>query len=242
MIRPLLMLATALGVTARLAAQDAPPPPRPWEFTGDVGFVNTAGNSEVTTLNVGEKVTHTRGRITVKQNFALLYGRTDGTTTTSQWRTGVRGDIAMSSRLAVFGLAGFDRNRFAGIDRRFEEGVGLAFKVLATERTKLDFETGLSMIQQRSTLDVTDNFSAARAASVFQYNFKPTAYFLQSVEVLPNLEETDDLRVNTETALVAPLSRRLAIKVSYVIRYDKLPEPGFEKTDRLLTSGLQVTL
>ena len=84
--------------------------------------------------------------------------------------------------------------------------------------------------------------SAARAASAFQYNFKPSAYFLQLVEVLPNLEETDDLRVNTETALVAPLSRRLAIKISYVIRYDKLPEPGFEKTDRLLTSGLQVTL
>ena len=236
----LLVLAAVL-TAAPLAAQDAPPP-RPWEFTGDVGFVNTAGNSDVTTLNIGEKVTHVRGSITVKQNFALLYGRTDGTTTTSQWRTGVRGDVALSARLAVFALTGFDRNRFAGIDRRFEEGVGLAFKVLTTERTKLDFETGLSMIQQRSTLDVTDNFTAGRAASVFQYNFKPTAYFLQSVEVLPNLEETDDLRVNTETALVAPLSRRLAIKISYVIRYDKLPEPGFEKTDRLLTSGLQVTL
>lgn len=236
------ILAALVLVAVPLAAQDAPPPPRPWELTGDVGLVNTAGNSDVTTLNVGEKVTHNRGRITVKQNFALLYGRTDGTTTTSQWRTGVRGDLAMSSRLAVFALTGFDRNRFAGIDRRFEEGVGIAFKVLATERTKLDLETGLSMIQQRSTLDVTNNFSAARAASVFQYNFKPTAYFLQSVEVLPNLEETDDLRVNTETALVAPLSRRLAIKISYVIRYDKLPEPGFEKTDRLLTSGLQVTL
>ena len=241
MKRPLLVLATVL-TAAPLAAQDAPPPPRPWELTGDVGFVNTAGNSDVTTLNIGEKVTHNRGNITVKQNFALLYGRTDGTTTTSQWRTGLRGDVALSARLAVFGLAGFDRNRFAGIDRRFEEGVGIAFKVLATERSKLDFETGLSMIQQRSTLDVTNNFSAARAASIFQYNFKPTAYFLQSVEVLPNLEETDDLRVNTETALVAPLSRRLAIKISYVIRYDKLPEPGFEKTDRLLTSGLQVTL
>ena len=240
MNRPLLVLATVLA-SAPLAAQD-PPPPRPWELTGDVGFVNTAGNSDVTTLNIGEKVTHNRGNITVKQNFALLYGRTDGTTTTSQWRTGIRGDVALSARLAVFGLAGFDRNRFAGIDRRFEEGVGLAFKVLATERSKLDFETGLSMIQQRSTLDVTNNFSAARAASIFQYNFKPTTYFLQSVEVLPNLEETDDLRVNTETALVAPLSRRLAIKISYVIRYDKLPEPGFEKTDRLLTSGLQVTL
>ena len=181
--------------------------------------------------------------LTLRQNFALVYGRTDGATTTSQWRTGVRGDIAVSSAgSAVFGLAGFDRNRFAGIERRFEEGVGIAFKLVTTERTKLELETGLSLTQQRSTLDVTDNFSAARSAALFQYNFRPTAYLLQTVEVLPNLEESEDLRVNTETALVAPLSRRLAIKISYVIRYDKLPEPGFEKTDRLLTSGLQVTL
>jgi putative salt-induced outer membrane protein len=115
-------------------------------------------------------------------------------------------------------------------------------KLVAAERTKVEVEAGLSLTQQRSTLDVTDNFSAARSAALFQYNFRPTAYLLQTVEVLPNLEETDDLRVNTETALVAPLSRRLAVKISYVVRYDKLPEPGFEKTDRLLTSGLQVTL
>ena len=235
-------IAAAVALVAGpLAAQD-PPPPRPWEFNGDVGFVNTAGNSEVTNLNVGEKLTHIQGRFTFKQHFALVYGRTDGATTTSQWRTGIRGDLALSPRVAVYGLTGFDRNRFAGIERRFEEGVGIGVKLVATERTKVEVEAGLSLTQQRSTLDVTDNFSAARSAALFQYNFRPTAYLLQTVEVLPNLEETDDLRVNTETALVAPLSRRLAVKISYVIRYDKLPEPGFEKTDRLLTSGLQVTL
>lgn len=242
MNRPSWILAAVALVTSPLAAQDAPPPPRPWEFSGDIGFVNTAGNSEVTSLNIGEKLVHISGSLTVKQQFALVYGRTDGATTTSQWRTGIRGDIAISSSISVFGLAGFDRNRFAGIERRFEEGVGLAFKLVKTERTKMELEAGLSLTQQRSTLDVTDNFSAARSAALLQYNFKPTAYLLQTVEVLPNLEETEDLRVNTETALVAPLSRRLAIKISYVIRYDKLPEPGFEKTDRLLTSGLQVTL
>jgi putative salt-induced outer membrane protein YdiY len=37
------------------------------------------------------------------------------------------------------------------------------------------------------------------------------------------------------------LSTNIALKVSYVIRFDNLPEPGFKKTDRLLTSGVQVT-
>lgn len=43
-----------------------------------------------------------------------------------------------------------------------------------------------------------------------------------------------------ETSLVAPLSSRIAFKAGYVIRFDNAPEPGFAKTDRFLTSGLQV--
>ena len=234
------ILALAAVLASPLLAQD--PPPRPLEFTGDVGFVNTAGNTDVTNLNVGEKITHRRERLTLHQFFALVYGRTDGETTNSLWRTGLRGDYAVSSTVAIFGAASFDRNRFAGISRRIEEGVGVAFKLLDQERNKLSVEAGLAFTQQRSILDVSDNFTSARSAALFQHNFNPTAYVLQTVEVLPNLEVSDDLRVNSETALVAPLSRRLAIKISYVIRYDNQPEPTFEKTDRLLTSGLQVTL
>jgi hypothetical protein len=29
--------------------------------------------------------------------------------------------------------------------------------------------------------------------------------------------------------------------VAYTIRFDNLPEPGFEKADRILSTGLQVT-
>jgi putative salt-induced outer membrane protein YdiY len=61
------------------------------------------------------------------------------------------------------------------------------------------------------------------------------------VEILPDLKVAKNLRFNTETALVASLSANIALKVSYVVHFDNLPEPGFKKSDRLLTSGVQVT-
>jgi len=61
------------------------------------------------------------------------------------------------------------------------------------------------------------------------------------VELLPDLKTSENLRVNTESDVVAPLSQHIALKLSYVIRFDNLPEPGFKKTDRLLTSGIQIT-
>ncbi len=231
----LLLVATAVS------AQEPLPPP-PVQLTGDIGYVNTAGNTNISTLNIGEKLGYNLSRVTLTHFFSLIYGETDGQTTTSLWRTGVRGEYALSSRTAVFTSAGFDKNRFAGIQRRFEEGAGLGFKAITTEHDKLEFEAGLSLTQQRSTVGVDDDFTSARAAGTFQHNFTPTAFFQQLVEVLPNLEVSEDLRLNSETSLVAPLSKRFAVKLAYVIRYDKLPEPTFKKTDRLFTTGLQISL
>ena len=47
------------------------------------------------------------------------------------------------------------------------------------------------------------------------------------MEVLPNVDQTDDLRINSESQLVAPLARRVSLKVSYAVKFDNLPEPGF---------------
>ena len=63
----------------------------------------------------------------------------------------------------------------------------------------------------------------------------------QDVEFLPNLQESDDWRVNTESSLVAPISSRIGVKLSYVVRFDKVPEPTFKNTDRLFTTGIQLT-
>ena len=45
-----------------------------------------------------------------------------------------------------------------------------------------------------------------------------------------------------EKALVAPLSSKIGLRLSYVIRFDNQPEPTFEKTDKILTTGIQVAL
>lgn len=222
-------------VVSPLAAQD-----KPTTFTTDIGFVNAAGNTSVTSFNLGEVLTHTSGAWKLEQKFAALYGRTDGEKSAEQFRVGLRGDYALSSRIGAYGLAAWDRNEFAGISRRFEEGVGVAVKAVALERTTLDVEAGLGATQQRSTADVSTSFLSGRAAARFRQMLAETAYLQQGVEFLPNFEEGDDYRILSETSLVAPLSASIALKASYVIRYDNLPEPGFKKTDRVLTTGVQV--
>ncbi|HXV85940.1 MAG TPA: DUF481 domain-containing protein [Gemmatimonadales bacterium] len=208
----------------------------------DVGLLNVAGNTRITTVNVAENIAYASGAWAVAQSFAVVYGRTGGVTTASQWKAGVRGDRKSGERWSLYLLAGYERNTFAGIARRFEEAAGVAALPVKTARDEMAVEAGGSLNQQRSILGVSTNFVAARAAGRYRRGFGEKAFFQQSLEVLPNLDETDDLRLNAESQLVAPLSTRVGLKLSYVVRYDNLPEPGFQKTDRILTAGVQIVL
>jgi putative salt-induced outer membrane protein len=236
-----LFLVTTLALLAApLAAQQAD---GKIHVVGNLSFVNTAGNSELTTLSGDEtlqKMT-TDSLWKFQQTAAAVYGHSEDSTTASAFNAGARVDRILSSRLSAFAGGNWERNRFAGIARRFEEIVGLGFQLLDLERDQLSLEAGASFNQQRSTLGVDDNFVAARAAGAYKHLLTDKAYFQQLAEFLPNLETSEDFRLNTETSLVAPISRAIALKLSYTIHFDNLPEPGFEKTDRILSSGIQVT-
>jgi putative salt-induced outer membrane protein len=231
-------LALALILGAQPAsAQDE----KPVVVTVDLGFVNTAGNSEVTTLNGGDKLVYTSAPWVFTQTFNVVYGETEGTTTTSQWQAGGRLDYQIRPRVSLFGQGRFERNTFAGIRRRFEEAVGVAATLLEANRNKLTAEAGVAYNQQTSDqTGVTDNFTSGRAAAEFRRDLTETAFLTLSGEFLPNFEVSEDYRVNGIAALVAPISRAIALKVSYEVRYDHLPEPTFETTDRILTTGLQI--
>ena len=218
-------------------AQDAPPKPR--EFTADLGFVNTTGNSEVTTLNVGEKIILRSGKWEHRQQGGSVYGTQDGEQTSNLLFLNWRSDYALSDWLATFGYVGYDRNSFAGIARRFEEAVGLSATLLDVPSDVLKAEVGAAMTQQRSTLGSTNSFPSLRSGASWRHNFTRASYLMQQVEYLPSLEVGEDYRVNSETSLVAPLSSHVAMKVGYQLRYDHLPEPLRRKSDRIFLTSLQ---
>jgi putative salt-induced outer membrane protein YdiY len=225
-----------VGVPPALRAQDADS----IRITTDLGLVDASGNTNMTTFNVGEELLASLGPWGLKQTFGVIRGETDGETTTSLWRASVRGDRSVRGSLGIYLIGAFDRNRFAGISRRFEEGAGVVVRALRTTEHLVELEAGAGLTQQRSTTEEDDSFASARGAATYRWSFRDASHGQLTTEFLPNLEESDDLRVNSVVELVAPLARALALKVSYLVRYDNLPEPGFKKTDRVFTTGLQI--
>jgi putative salt-induced outer membrane protein len=212
-ISPALTTALAVGlaypVGARPArAQDA----KPVAVTLDVGFVNAAGNTRVTSLNAAEnlKFKPAGSRWQFEEGISTVYGRNQDSVTAEQWRFMGRVDYAVLPFVHVFVAGTYERNRFAGIGRRFEEILGVTWRLMDGPRDLLSAELGSAVTQQRSTADIANNFVALRMAANYKHRFTEAAYVQQIVEALPDARDFDDTRVNSETALVAPLSSKVA--------------------------------
>lgn len=240
---PIRSLAAAVLLSASAAALGAQEDTTKavYKFKADFGYVATTGNTDVTTLSVGETWSRSKGRLSIEQAFSIVRGTQDGVENVDFLGAAVRADYKIDRWFAFFAGAAFDRNVFAGIERRFEEQLGIQWRALGTERDTLRFEGGASITQQFGTDGQQLNFPAARLATRWRHLFSPASYFQQSIELIPNLRDQDDYRVNTESSVVAPISQRIGVKISYVIRYDNVPEPTFSTTDRLFTTGIQLS-
>jgi putative salt-induced outer membrane protein YdiY len=211
-------------------------------FHGDLGYVATSGNTQVSTFNLADQLTLRTSPVNkIDQVFSVVYGQNKNVVQTNIWNVGLRDAYSFTKQIALFALAQFNRNTFAGLDYDFEEGGGVAITPVMPKNHSLEFDAGLTYVEQKLRPDSTDDHAAARGAVAYKFTFAKNAYVQQLVEGLPDLHRGQDFRINSETDVVAPFSRHLALKLGYVIHYANDPPPGFKTTDRLFTSDLQVT-
>jgi putative salt-induced outer membrane protein YdiY len=211
-------------------------------FTGDAALVNTSGNTDLTTTSAGDKLILLGGGWKFTQTFGVTYAKTQDSVTTELWQASVRGDRNLSSRTTLFILTDVQRNTFAGIRSRVAPQFGVSIVAVGSKRDTLRVEAGGGYTFQNAVApDTNRNYPAGRLAAVYHHQLSAKASFDEALEYLPNFSVGSDYRINSETAITAPITNGIAMKASYVIHYEGLPEPGFKTTDRILTTGIQVT-
>jgi putative salt-induced outer membrane protein YdiY len=240
-VRVAALAALSSFLPSRVCAQEADTIHK-FSGSGNFGFVNAAGNTEVTTLNFGEGLSYAPTKpLHLTESVAVVYGKTDGVESASLWQANLRGDRDLGNRWGTYALVEFDRNTFASIARRFQEGLGVLYHPIRSATDTLAAELGVGLVEQRSTTDSSVTQPIGRVAGSYRHSFAPKAYGEEQLEILPDLQEGRELRINSATTVVAPLFKNLALKASYVVNFDNEPEPGRRKADRFLTTGVQLS-
>jgi putative salt-induced outer membrane protein len=232
------LAALVIAIPAAALAQDA----RPLGGSVDLGFVSSSGNTAVQTFSLGQKLTWTPpGRVSARQALRSVYGKADDEVNANSLNADVSLDFRLIDGNGLTSGAGFERNRFAGIARRYEEFVGLAYSFATAAADSVRLTTAAVWTQQRNIDDERSDFVSVRAGVNYKRPIGENAVFQQALEVIPNVETSDDWRLNSETSLLAQLRRNVALKLAYVVRYDNQPEPTFRPADRILTAGIQAS-
>jgi putative salt-induced outer membrane protein len=257
LLTPLSMFAqatTAPAAAAQPTTKPATPAPTPkkkmFDFTGALGFSQASGNANALTTNVSNKLKYTMAGWTVQQDLSFFYGEANEKVNTNFWNGGLRGERAVVPRVGVFIASRYDRNLLQGVSNRFQQGFGVNVSAVDTKTHKLNVALGGSFFSQQltpgSVAKVSRAFPAARAAFDYRHRFTAAAYVQQSAEYLPAIGDTaTSYFVNTESAVVAPISKNVGLKVGYVIRYNSEPPVRnsiqLRTTDTFFSSGLTLT-
>jgi putative salt-induced outer membrane protein len=214
-----------------------------WKLGGtvDASYVSATGNSQVTTVSVGDKLAATRGHWTLREFLTYVNAKTDSVESANQLHVGARAEYKITNVLSAFAGVTYERNVYAGFNRRLDELLGAQWQALAQPNDSVSFDGGGVITQQDNKDGTTDYSPSARAAGAYKHVFQANTFFSQSLEYVPNLKESGAYRLNSESAAVAPISTRISLKLGYVVQYNSHPPVGFKTTDRVFTSGLQVS-
>ena len=239
---PLLLTLGLLSAGSLAAQAPEQKAPKKLEFTGDLSLVAATGNSDFATFGAAEKLIYRADeRWMFTQNAKMIYGKDEGEVSAENYEAGLRADYAFAPQTGAYFLSGFDRDEFSGIAARYELSGGLIAKVWDADKDKLQVEAGLGWINQEPTIGATVQFLSGRLAGTYRHKFSEASYVEQKVDLMPNLEESADLRVISQTSLVAPISSHIGLKATYQLKYDGMPEPTFVDIDTELRTGIQVT-
>lgn len=202
-----------------------------WSGEGQVGGFVTSGNTEDSGFNLG--LVLNRQGLTWDHHFNALadFQKTDGTTTREAFRVNYQLDYRISDVWFAYGLLQWERDKFALLDRRFTEGLGVGYVVLNRAPFSLAVDGGVALRQtQYITPDVEESDVAGRVTARFAWDIRPGLRFTEDAGALFGGTTST---LYSRSALTVALAGALSARASFDLNYESDPPPGVETTDTI---------
>jgi putative salt-induced outer membrane protein YdiY len=227
----------------------------------DLSYVLTSGNSTANSLGFKGDVTHrwakhsigfaagglrassspdTRFAVGTPGDFEVQIPEAELTAEAYYGRG--RYDFKLSDRLYFTTGAGWERNRFSGLDNRWLVDTGLGYIFVNNDRTSFRGAAGITYTSEDYTVDDgrDGSFFGARAGWDFRQKLFSNTTFTHTLIADENLEDTDDLRVDAQFGLHVAMSSKLGLKVNWRLLWDN--QPALAEYDLYTPGGIDTGL
>ena len=243
----LLALAPALGAWA----DEAPPPPQDvWIGKGQLGFLDSQGNSDAKSLNGNIDLLRYDGPWKNEVYVGGLYGKNSGIVSAERWETHGQSNYTLSGDLFVFGGLRYEHDLFDGFQYQASVTSGLGYKLLNSDDTKLTLQGGAGYrrlrpetivkdpdtgeVTSRTPLDATGN-AIGTVGVDFSHSFTKTTVLTNKFLMEAG---SDNTLLHNELALTVKMSDKLALSVGYTVSDNTKPPAPLKKVDTLTSVNL----
>jgi putative salt-induced outer membrane protein YdiY len=252
---PRFLLAAFLAVfclnPSRLLAGQALPAPA-WDMKLGFSYLATSGNAETSSTGFETAFNHAGPSWSVEGSAAGVSATKKSRRTAESYNAQARAKRRLRKRLQLTLGLRWERNRFAGLDERRAADVSLLWEVRETPAWKLRALSGLSFSQEdprdprdarnpRTMRPGVDSLGGLLQVSG-DARVSPTASWDGQLTYFPNFNDSNDYRLQGHVGLQAALSRHLALRLGYDLKFDNEPVPGFGATDTSTTAALVLQL
>lgn len=214
-----------------------------WTGEGEAGGFVSTGNAEESgvALGLGLKKESLKWRHRI--DAVADTREADGVRTKERYFAGYEGNYKITDRLYAVGALSWEKDIFAGVERRFSESLGLGYRVIDQKALRLDVDGSLAARQTdyvRPAVsipgrDYSESTLGGRAGGRLVWDISATTSLS---EVAVAYFDSSSNTLESTTALTTRLSGALAARLSFNIRNESNPQPGREQTDTTTRASL----
>jgi putative salt-induced outer membrane protein len=218
-----------------------------WETSLDLAYSMRRATTDTTAMVAGFHTERRKSPTVFLFDTRFQYETTneddEGSSTTANEIVGrLRGEYELTNRVFTWGQAYGEYDEDESLSLRAVPGAGLGYRLIQTERTRLQVESGVAWIFERFFGGSENRSLSVPFGSELEHKLPRDMVLRARVSYLPAVEEwLDDYLLHTEVSLAVPLLDFLKLKATLIDKYDNTPADDNEHNDLNAMLGLALT-
>jgi len=203
----------------------------PWEVTGALGITYTDGVTDTTSISAGVDALREWPEWKLTIRWLSTFTKASGVTQANEHILITRGDYKLSDRASIFGSLLLEYDEIEGVEPRIQFILGYDRKLVTKETFELLGNLGGGVLYEKYPVGGSTTDAIAQAGLDWTWKITKQLTYTQVLRFLPNISESGEYRVISESVFTTPISEMLDLRLTILDQYNSDPLPGVEKND-----------
>jgi putative salt-induced outer membrane protein len=245
-----------VGLSPALAWCDqapAAPPMGVWSGKGQLGFLDSQGNTVAESANAALDAALLSGPWKHALHVDGFYGKSGAVVSAERYDANWQSNYNFTSRLFTFGALRYEHDLFSGFQYQGSVTAGIGYQIFNSARTKLSVQVGAGDRNERPETLIDDASGAvryriplARQNGAIGTAGMDVTQVITATTSLSNTATVEsgagDTLITDTFALTVKVSNKLALSVGYNLQDNTNPPAGLKKVDSTETVNLVYSL